>query len=89
MGRVYSWGKCHFGQLGFGEENFDLYYPSLIPSLSSLKMKALGAGMSFSFSITEGGVLYSWGCGFYGSLGHGDEHSIYLPQKVTFSFLCV
>jgi E3 ubiquitin-protein ligase HERC2 len=34
------------------------------------------------FSTTDNGDVYSWGCGYYGVLGHGDEKSEFKPKFV-------
>jgi alpha-tubulin suppressor-like RCC1 family protein len=60
-GKVYSWGKCHYGQLGMGFGDVDFHLPIEIKSLSNIK--SIGAGDSFSMAITNDGDLYTWGCG--------------------------
>ena len=81
----YSWGKCHFGQLGHNELEIDESTPRLLtnPVLGDINKKVLlvGCGQSFSFLVTADGA-YSWGCGYYGALGHGGEESLLKPKLI-------
>jgi alpha-tubulin suppressor-like RCC1 family protein len=70
-GKIYSFGKCHFGQLGLGYEWMDAFTPQIIPLKVSIK--AISTGTHHSLAIDLEGRVYSWGCGFSGALGHGDE----------------
>ena len=50
--------------------------PTLIKSLlsnkeSSRRVVYIAAGSGYSAAITNLGVLYTWGAGSYGRLGHG------------------
>ena len=79
----YSWGKCHFGQLGHNKLEIDESVPRQLTVLGDINKKVLlvGCGQSFSFLVTSEGA-YSWGCGYYGALGHGDEVSILKPKLI-------
>ena len=80
----YSWGKCHFGQLGHNELEIDQSFPrQLSEVLGGIegKVVSVGCGQSFSFLITEKST-YSWGCGYYGALGHGNEESLMIPKLI-------
>ena len=46
--------------------------PALVEPLSGLRVIKIAAGGSHSAAITENGVLYTWGKGSYGRLGHGE-----------------
>ncbi len=81
-GHCYTWGKCHFGQLGHGEENRDEHVPRLVSALSGVCIENVGAGDSHVLATTTSGQLYSWGVGYYGCLGHGDEKSLYVPKII-------
>ncbi|KAI6655894.1 Ultraviolet-B receptor UVR8-like [Oopsacas minuta] len=80
----YSWGKCHFGMLGHNELEIDQSIPLQLTVLGDIKEKvrSVGCGQSFSFLVTEGGGTYSWGCGYYGALGHGNETSLLTPKRI-------
>ena len=42
----------------------------------------IAAGHSHSIATTATGQVYSWGCGSYGRLGHGDHCDEYLPKCI-------
>ena len=56
--------------------------PTLVTALSSVKVRKISAGCEHSAAIDEAGVLYTWGCGDGGRLGHGDNASISIPMAV-------
>jgi len=80
--QCYSWGKCHFGQLGHGEMDRNELVPRPIEALKGVRITAVAAGDSHAIAITPAGLVYTWGVGFYGCLGHGDESSVAIPKLV-------
>ena len=83
---VYSWGKCHFGQLGHGFMDCDRYLPTKIEALSQVRIKSIAAGDSFCLAISEEGNFYGWGCGYCGALGSGNEQTLTKPQLIPVQF---
>ena len=81
-GQVFTWGKCHFGQLGHGEMDQNELVPRPVEALRGIRVCVVGAGDSHVIAVTEDESCYSWGVGFYGCLGHGDEKSLALPRLV-------
>ncbi|MDP2435421.1 MAG: hypothetical protein Q8P67_06735 [archaeon] len=85
-GVVCTWGKCHYGQLGLGEEDQDRWVPTELPrsvfGREALRVRQVAAGDSFSLLLASDGALYSWGMGTYGSLGHDDNASCAVPRLV-------
>ncbi len=89
-GRVYTWGYNGSGQLGLGEVEQQLV-PRQVESkwLSFFKqgdpaerVVFVAAGGESTTAVTLSGRLYTWGCGFYGQLGHGDVRNKPLPTLV-------
>ena len=80
--RCYTWGKCHYGQLGHGEIDQNELVPRPVAALNDVKVKSVAAGDSHVLAITTTGQLYTWGVGFYGCLGHNDEKALTLPKLV-------
>lgn len=77
-GDVYASGSNQHGQLGIvavpaGKiQKKDLNrHLHRIESLRNITDIACGG--LHSLACTNDGTLYSWGCGLYGSLGHGDR----------------
>jgi len=85
-GSIYSWGKCHFGQLGHGDSDVDEFLPKKIQGLNDVVVSSVYCGQSNSFAISDQGV-YSWGCGYFGSLCHGNETNFNIPKKLNLSMI--
>jgi alpha-tubulin suppressor-like RCC1 family protein len=70
-GTVYSFGLGHTGQLGHGDENFQMITyqltPKLIASLQGVKIVAAAAGFFNSLLIADDGRVFSFGSGGNGS----------------------
>lgn len=80
---IVSWGKCHFGQLGHGSEDQDVCIPRLIKSLPPIQVSFLAAGASHVVLHSQSALsTFTWGCGHYGALGHGDETSCCMPRRL-------
>jgi E3 ubiquitin-protein ligase HERC2 len=75
---VFLW--C-IGKLGHGsEENINI--PCIIPTLEDVTIISISAGCEHSAAISEDGVLYTWGHGDGGRLGHGDSDPLSIPTPV-------
>jgi hypothetical protein len=81
-GACFSWGKCHFGQLGLGFEWANCPTPTLVEFADGMLVVSVGAGESHSFAVCEKGEIFSFGCGFHGCLGHGSEKHELRPRRV-------
>ncbi|XP_021794125.1 E3 ISG15--protein ligase HERC5 isoform X3 [Papio anubis] len=81
-GNVYSWGKNEFGQLGLGHtESKDS--PSLIEALDNQKVEFLACGGSHSALLTQDGLLFTFGAGKHGQLGHNSTQNELRPCLVA------
>ena len=47
--------------------------PTVVGSLVGKDIAYLAVGANYSAAITEEGLLYTWGKGSYGRLGHGES----------------
>jgi len=85
-GEVFSCGINDTGQLGVGNFN-DRSEPMKISFGEALTsndtIKIVSAGHSTSAAVDSAGQLYTWGCGMFGGLGHGDEENKSSPQLVN------
>lgn len=81
-GSVYSWGGGREGQLGTGDEETCQPVPKLVLPIHSVRVTQLCAGGDHSVAVAEGGVVYSWGRGANGRLGHGDSTNRSVPTVV-------
>lgn len=85
-GTVYSFGLGHTGQLGHGDENFQMITyqltPKLIASLQGVKIVSAAAGFFNSLLIADDGRVFSFGSGGNGKLGHGDQANQLVPKQI-------
>ncbi|KAL0222567.1 hypothetical protein RCL1_002421 [Eukaryota sp. TZLM3-RCL] len=83
-GKVYSWGRNDYGQLGIGN-SLDQCLPHTLNF--STPITHLAAGNFHSIALDEKGTVFSWGCNESGQLGLGEdfEEDVLSPKAVTFS----
>ena len=80
-GALWSWGRGDDGRLGHGNQRNQLL-PKKAEALAGQRIVAVSAGGMHSLAITTDGVVWSWGRGDDGRLGHGDQQRRHLPKKV-------
>ena len=81
-GEVYSWGNNSYAQLGRAE---DALVPKKITrGFSDQTIAYIAAGSQHSAAVSESGVLFTWGRGSYGRLGHGSSDDVPFPQVVEY-----
>ena len=88
-GRVFSWGRNNYGQLGDGTTT-DRYVPTEITHLFNLegseKVVSIYLGNSFSSAITSNGRVFTWGSNNNGQIGDGTTTDRYVPTEITHQF---
>jgi alpha-tubulin suppressor-like RCC1 family protein len=80
-GLIFTWGAGAFGKLGHGGV-WDEPAPRLVEHISKRRPIQIGCGAHHSLCITDSGVLWSWGDGRYGQLGHGAFRDCGVPTRV-------
>lgn len=80
IGEVYMFGSSDSGKLGLGVGPPQVF-PKLIPSLTGVKK--LSAGLSHTAALTDDGLIFTWGGGFYGRLGHRSPDNYYQPSQLS------
>ena len=80
-GRVFSWGEGEDGKLGHCSRQ-SVEKPRIVEALRNKKVRDIACGSSHSAAITSSGELFTWGCGEYGRLGHGDNVTQLRPKAV-------
>ncbi|CAE7576163.1 UVR8, partial [Symbiodinium necroappetens] len=80
VGNLYSCGSgAAVGQLVEGERRCVSVPVALqLPS----KVLQIAAGMFHSMALLEKGLVYSWGVGAHGRLGHGSETTLWAPKAL-------
>jgi RCC1 and BTB domain-containing protein len=79
-GLVYTMGSNIHGTLGNSNINLNYsFVPILVDSLKDVNKIDCGA---FHMCAISDGMLYSWGKGIDGQLGHGNTKNISKPTKI-------
>jgi len=85
-GEVFSWGLGQRGCLGHGNL-LETSIPELIKTTSDgqpfMNIKDIASGFSHCLAIGANDVVYSWGSGVAGRLGHGSEEHLYFPKAIS------
>ncbi|XP_057858700.2 ultraviolet-B receptor UVR8 isoform X2 [Cryptomeria japonica] len=79
---VCSWGRGEDGQLGHGDAE-DRHKPTIISDLDGCEITSVicGADHTTAYSDTRL-VVYSWGWGDFGRLGHGNSSDLFIPHSI-------
>ena len=75
---MYSWGFGHQGQLGT-DMITHMSTPQKVKMPKWERVVNISAGKSHSCAVTVYGQLYTWGKGWFGVLGHGDDQMKIAP----------
>ncbi|MBM3496791.1 MAG: hypothetical protein FJX72_21090, partial [Armatimonadetes bacterium] len=78
-GRVLTWGKNEYGQLGDGTVS-NRVNPVLVTNLTSVS--AISAGGHHTLALTTDSNVWVWGRGDYGQLGNGTNSTLPTPAPV-------
>ena len=54
-----------------------------IVSIVRVAVKQVSCGCEHTLCVDQHGSVWSWGCGAYGALGHGDTTTLRAPKKIT------
>ncbi|KYQ99647.1 regulator of chromosome condensation domain-containing protein [Tieghemostelium lacteum] len=80
-GKVFTWGFNEKGQLGLGDRWFH-GSPQYVHALKDVKVVSVSCGRQHMCAVTENGLVYSWGLGIFGQLGHGKLKSYLHPVLI-------
>jgi alpha-tubulin suppressor-like RCC1 family protein len=69
-GRLYTWGRNTFGNLGHGDTE-QRNTPNIVTRLSEFAVIDVSCGAKHAMAVTSDFKVYSWGNGGNGRLGHG------------------
>ncbi|KAM9477012.1 putative E3 ubiquitin-protein ligase HERC3 isoform 2-T2 [Clarias gariepinus] len=81
-GAVFGWGRNSAGQLGLGNTD-DRHAPVCVKSLNLKKTVFISCGKDHTAVLTKGGLLFTFGSGRYGQLGHNSLRDELLPRVVA------
>ncbi|CAB1327289.1 unnamed protein product [Coregonus sp. 'balchen'] len=80
-GAVFGWGKNNAGQLGLGD-TIDRPAPAPVDCLNLKKTIAVSCGVEHTAVLTKGGIVFTFGSGRYGQLGHNSFRDELRPRLV-------
>jgi alpha-tubulin suppressor-like RCC1 family protein len=78
--RVYTWGKCHFGQLGRASLDQDESYPSVVPNLSFDAIASPPSASSTERNTNHTNQVYDIAC--------GESHVLVACDRGVYAFGC-
>ena len=82
-GSVFTLGDGSAGQLGHGGRRSETK-PRPVAALAGLEVETIAAGGDHTAALTRRGLLYTWGSGSSGQLGHGDDRADQLvPRRLA------
>uniref|UniRef100_M8CWF7 Uncharacterized protein n=1 Tax=Aegilops tauschii TaxID=37682 RepID=M8CWF7_AEGTA len=83
-GTVYSFGSCTNFCLGHGDQHNELL-PRAIQSFKrrNILVVRVSAGDEHAVALDALGYVYTWGRGYCGALGHGDENDKTSPELIV------
>jgi hypothetical protein len=86
-GGLFTWGTGLGGQLGLGDTAAPTaVYPTRVPlgrtPGSPVRVEQLSCGPYHLAAVSREGVLFTWGDGLFGKLGHGSQDSCASPRVV-------
>jgi uncharacterized repeat protein (TIGR02543 family) len=92
QGRVFTWGRNRYGELGKGTSG--IYDNELSPDEITNNFNLdeddfivkVYAGSEYSMALSNQGRLFSWGRGNDGRLGNGSWEMVLLPTEITGNF---
>ncbi|OQS04769.1 regulator of chromosome condensation (RCC1) [Thraustotheca clavata] len=82
-GAAYTWGSCNPGAFGSLHQptNGTRSYPQRVDDLVDVAVNQVALGARHSVALSDDGVVYTWGAGEFGQLGHGDPRD---PENELF-----
>jgi hypothetical protein len=84
-GKAFTWGKGAKGKLGQGLQTLETDEPSLVKGLEGVEVLQIASGFSHNLLLgqkQEVTMVFSWGSGADGRLGHGNLEDCYEATEV-------
>ncbi|XP_069045097.1 probable E3 ubiquitin-protein ligase HERC4 isoform X2 [Lepisosteus oculatus] len=82
FGTVFGWGRNSAGQLGLGDTQ-DRRIPTPVTALELKKTVFISCGEEHTAVLTKDGLVFTFGSGSYGQLGHNSLRNELRPRLVA------
>ncbi|XP_048471263.1 probable E3 ubiquitin-protein ligase HERC3 isoform X2 [Rhincodon typus] len=82
-GAVFGWGRNNHGQLGL-KDTEDRHKPSHVKLLDCKKVVHVACGEEHTAVLTKDGLVFTFGAGCYGQLGHNSTEDETKPHLVGY-----
>jgi alpha-tubulin suppressor-like RCC1 family protein len=80
--KLYTYGSGSYGKLGHNSTE-DTAEPRLVKAFENMKVTMVSCG-DFHTAVVADKKLYTFGSGWLGKLGHGNQEHIYYPKHVEY-----
>ncbi|XP_041049805.1 probable E3 ubiquitin-protein ligase HERC4 isoform X2 [Carcharodon carcharias] len=84
-GAVFGWGRNNHGQLGL-KDTEDRDKPNYVKLLECKKTIHISCGEEHTVVLTKDGLVFTFGAGSYGQLGHNSREDEIKPRLVGYLF---
>jgi alpha-tubulin suppressor-like RCC1 family protein len=81
-GTLFTWGHGMHGRLGHGHTD-RLATPTTVRLLCGTTVTSVACGQSHTAAVNDCGLVFTWGDGFDGQLGHGPRDACHVPKHVA------
>ena len=82
-GKIFSWGRNNYGQLGIsGKQQTRENVPREISLPKDISVADISCGEEHAALLTSEGHVYTWGYGHDGQLGHSAKTHLSAPKKI-------
>jgi len=82
-GKVFTCGAGGSGRLGHNSTDDQLYPVRVLGNLVDEYIISVSAGDAHSLALSREGIVFSWGFGRSGALGHGDTNNRLEPKRIA------
>lgn len=79
---LFTAGSNSHGQLGLGDETYRTV-PNRVEALNGHIIRQAACGGNMSAVVVDNGMVFTWGQGRAGQLGHGDRSNESIPRPLT------
>ena len=82
--QVLVWGNNRYGILGLGDEAVDklIMEPTELSAPHGSTWIQIVCGQFHTAAVSSNGDLFTWGCDYFGQLGHYEKGDRHAPKKV-------